>query len=100
LLSTPETNRTPPVARTENSLVVVETKSTSVESAQTNVPACRAFALRPAAKENTPLAALLLPPGMVANQELGATTLFMPPEIVAKIALVWIMFAHPPPIIE
>src|SRR5439155_22862278 len=60
-----EKKRTPPEARTVNWLLVVDSTSASVESLQTNEPACAACARFPAAKEKSPSAALSFPPGMV-----------------------------------
>ena len=45
LLSTPDTKRTPPVARTANSLAADDAKKAKAEvSAQTKLPSCSAFA--------------------------------------------------------
>ncbi len=80
------TNRTPPVNRALNWLLVVEEKLANDEaSASTNEPSLVACALVPAAKLSRPLAVLLVPPATVPP--MPPTVLFCPPLMVAPLAL-------------
>src|SRR5205823_11739411 len=70
LLSTPDTKRTPPVARAANSFVCDDGKSKNPdESAQTNAPLCLALAWQPAAKLELPAVVQCSPPGIVRSEE-------------------------------
>src|SRR5206468_1247370 len=86
LMSTADTNRTPPVARTANSLEEADAKfggTVSRKSDQTKAPSCSALAPLPAAKLPRPPALFAIPPGTTA-----------------PIELVRIVFAEPPPITD
>src|SRR5439155_25100638 len=78
---TPETNNVPPVARTANWLLFVETKSASTESAQTKEPGLAALARWPAAKLKFPDALFPCPPATVLKEPLAV--LLPPPPTTA-----------------